>query len=219
VSLRREAPGRLHVLTDETVQSRWTHEDLALAAAAGGADVVQYREKRDRPGPARLEVARRIVAALKPTGIRCIVNDEVDVALRSGAAGVHLGPRDAAPREVRRRWPGALIGATANDYDRALACDAMAVDYLGVGPVFGTRSKARPAPTLGLGELERITRAVEHPVIAIGAIDASNLRAVLETGVWGVAVLGAVVCRRDPREATAELRAVLDACRDREVPA
>jgi len=211
--------GRLHVLTDETVQSRWTHVAIARAAAAGGADVVQYREKRRVPEGVRQETAREIVETLAATQVRCIVNDDVDSALAAGASGVHLGPDDACPEDVRRRWPGALLGATANDVDRALICDALPIDYLGVGPVYGTRSKASPAPALGLAELERIVRAVECPVIAIGSIDATNIGPVLRTGVWGVAVLGAVACHDDPCAATRELRAILDAWRDRNVTA
>jgi len=215
----RNEPGRLHVITDETVQSRLSHMELAVAAATGGADVVQYREKRPRPDRERLETARRIVDSLSLTEARCIVNDEVNVAIQSGAAGVHLGPHDATPAEVRRRWPRALIGATANDLDRARLCDDADIDYLGVGPVFGTRSKAHPAPELGLSALERIVSAVEAPVIAIGSIDVTNAREVLETGVWGVAVLGAVAHDEDPGAATAALRAILDAWVAREVPA
>jgi thiamine-phosphate pyrophosphorylase len=209
----------LHVLTDETVQSRWTHVEIARAAAAGGADVVQYREKRRVPEGVRRETAREIVQTLTGTQVRCIVNDDVDSALAAGASGVHLGPDDACPEDVRRGWPDALLGATANDVDRALICDALPIDYLGVGPVYGTRSKASPAPTLGLSELARIVRAVKCPVIAIGSIDATNIGQVLKTGVWGVAVLGAVACHDDPCAATGELRAILDAWLDRDVTA
>jgi thiamine-phosphate pyrophosphorylase len=204
--------GRLHVLTDEKLQRRWSHEDLALAAARGGADVVQYRDKRVLARQARIKVAGSIVAALRPTPACCIVNDDPEVAFASAAAGIHLGRHDGAPDQVRRRAPlGFVIGATANDLREAESRAAEAVDYLGVGPVFGTRSKADPAPRLGLAELRRIVSAVDKPVIAIGGIDAANAREVLDTGVWGIAVLGAVAGHADPREATAELRAIVDA--------
>jgi len=201
--------GRLHVITDETVQHRFRHEELAAAAVAGGADIVQYREKRPLPDEQRLATARRVVAAAGPA--HCVVNDDVDIARQAGAWGVHLGPADVSPLEARARWPEACcVGATANDLTRALRIVAGEVDYLGVGPVFPTASKARPAPVLGLSGLAEIAAAVERPVIAIGGIDEDNVAAVLATGVWGIAVLSAVVTRADPRAAVGRLRERVD---------
>jgi len=197
--------GRLHVITDETVQRRFSHEELAVAAVAGGADVVQYREKRALPCTVRTATARRIVAAIGP--VHCVVNDNVDIAREAGAWGVHLGPDDVSTVEARRSWPAArCVGATANDLARAVRLAAEGVDYIGVGPVFATTSKARPAPVLGLSGLEQIADAVDRPVIAIGGIDAENVGEVLAAGAWGVAVLSAIVAHADPRAAAARLR-------------
>ena len=203
--------GRFHVVTDETVQRRFSHEQLALAAVAGGADVVQYREKRPLPVARRIATARGIVVAIAAGRACCIVNDDVDVARSSAAAGVHLGPGDPSPLEARRRWSEAgWIGATANDLVAALRAAAGPVDYLGVGPVFATASKANPAPPLGLQGLAEIVAAVDKPVIAIGGIQASNVAEVLCTGAWGVAVLSAVVAQADPCEAARLVRAEVD---------
>jgi thiamine-phosphate diphosphorylase len=84
------------------------------------------------------------------------------------------------------------------------------VDYLGVGPVFGTRSKANPAPALGLGTLSAIVRAVGKPVVAIGSITPDRVASVLDSGAHGVAVLSAVVCHADPGRATREFRQAID---------
>ena len=201
--------GRLHVITDETVQRRFSHEELAAAAVAGGADVVQYREKRALPFAMRLATARRIVALIGP--VRCMVNDDVEIAKEAGAWGVHLGPEDVSAVEARQRWPTAgCVGATANDLSRAVRVAADPVDYVGVGPVFATTSKTRPAPVLGLSGLEQIAAAVDRPVIAIGGIDAGNVGEVLAAGAWGVAVLSAVVAHADPRGAAARLREGID---------
>jgi thiamine-phosphate pyrophosphorylase len=203
--MTRARVGRLHVITDETVQQRWSHEELAAAAVAGGADVVQYREKRELPFATRLTTARRVIAAIGR--VHCVVNDDVDLARQAGAWGVHLGAEDAPPRQARQSWPAApCVGATANDLDRALRVAAEGVDYVGVGPVFSTTSKARPAPVLGLSGLEQIVAAVELPVIAIGGIDEHNVAAVLSVGAWGVAVLSCVVTHTDPRVPTSLLR-------------
>ena len=201
--------GRLHVITDETVQRRFSHEELAAAAVAGGADVVQYREKRVLPFVQRRVTVRRIVAAIGPA--RCVVNDDVELARKAGAWGVHLGPDDVSPEEARRIWPAAAcIGATANDPARAVRVADERVDYVGVGPVFATASKTRPAPVLGLAGLERIAAAIDRPVIAIGGIHAGNVGEVLAAGAWGVAVLSAVVAQADPCAAAARLRAGID---------
>jgi thiamine-phosphate pyrophosphorylase len=205
--------GRLHVITDETLQTRYSHTELARLAALGGADVVQLREKRPWPTRRLVETVRALAAALGETGgTRLVVDDRVDVALAAGAAGVHLGRDDLEVGLARRLLgPGAVIGGTANSLEEARRVAATPVDYLGVGPVFGTRSKANPAPALGLDGLRAIVRAVEAPVIAIGSVTADRVAEILETGAHGVAVLSAVACADDPARATAAFRQALDA--------
>jgi thiamine-phosphate diphosphorylase len=187
---------------------------LARAIAAGGADAVQYREKRPTDTCARVETARRMRVALGDGATRLVVNDRVDVAVAAGAAGVHLGPRDLGAFTARRiLGEGALIGATANDLERALEAAGEPIDYLGVGPVFGTRSKSRPAPVLGIEGLRRIVRAVDLPVIAIGGITVDRVAEVLEAGARGVAVLSDAVGRADPAERVARFVEILDRAR------
>jgi len=203
--------GRLHVLTDETVQDRFDHVQLARLAAEGGAEVVQLREKRPRGADELVAIAERMLEALEPFGAMLIVDDHVEVALRARAHGVHLGREDVSATVARERLGnGFVIGATANDEDEALRVAAGPVDYLGVGPVFGTRSKERPAPALGIARLGAIARAVDRPVIAIGNITAERVAEVLAAGAHGVAVLSAVVGAADPRAATSTLRRALD---------
>lgn len=205
--------GRLHVITDETLQGRFSHAELARLAAGGGAEVVQFREKRPRTTRELVHTARAMATALSGTPARLVVDDRVDVALAAGADAVHLG-RDDLDAALARRFlgPGALIGGTANSLDEARRVAGTSVDYLGVGPVFGTRSKVNPAPTLGLDGLAAIVRAVDKPVIAIGGVTAERVAEVLRAGAYGVAVLSAIVCRSDPTAATAEFRWIIDAC-------
>ena len=204
-------PATLHVLTDETLQSRFDHVELTRLATAGGADVVQLREKRDLPDARMLKLARGALAEARARGARLIVNDRVRLAVQVGADGVHLGRDDLPADEARRRLGArAWIGATANSVEEALAVARTPIDYLGVGPVFGTLSKAAPAPVLGLETLRQIVRAVDKPVIAIGNITPEHVGALLETGARGIAVLSAVVCHSDPAEATARFRRALD---------
>ena len=203
--------GRLHVITDEVLQDCFSHAELARFAAEGGADVIQYREKRPLATRELVETAAAVRDAINGAA-GLIVNDRVDVAAVAGA-DVHLGRDDLDPAAARRLLgPGAVIGGTANSLEEARRVAAGPVDYIGVGPVYGTASKGdRAAPKLGLERLAEIAAAVDKPVIAIGGIQASNAAEIMAAGAHGLAVLSAVVCRADPRAAAAEFRAALDA--------
>ena len=203
--------GRLHVLTDTQIQQRHTHLELALLAAAGGADVVQLREKRDWTTAEWIQTARALQHGLADQRCRLVVDDRADVAFAAGAAGVHLGRADLPPDVARRLLgPDMLIGGTANSLEEALTVAQAPIDYLGVGPIYGTRTKANPAPDMGLETLAAIVAAVDRPVIAIGSITAERIGEVMETGAWGIALLSAVVCDPDPEAATAHCRSALD---------
>jgi hydroxymethylpyrimidine kinase/phosphomethylpyrimidine kinase/thiamine-phosphate diphosphorylase len=204
--------GRLHVLTDETIQDRHGHAELARLAAEGGADTVQLREKRFVATDALVRSARAAAQATGALGATVLVNDRADVAAASGAGGVHLGGDDLSPAWARRLLgETAWIGGTANSLEEALRVAAEPVDYLGVGPVFGTGSKRDPAPVLGLELLRRIVEAVDKPVIAIGGLTPDRVAPVLDAGAHGLAVLSAVVADRDPRAAARAFREAVEA--------
>lgn len=205
------AVGRLHVITDETVQHRWTHRELARFAAEGGADVVQFREKRGIETHALVAMVVGVREELRDRQTRVIVNDRVDVAAAAGADGVHLGPLDLEPEWARRLLgSSALLGGTANDLRSARALNEADLNYLGVGPVFGTTSKDHPSPTLGISGLQAIVRAVSRPVIAIGNITPERVEQVFRAGAHGVAVLSDVACNRDPARRVSELVAAIE---------
>ena len=207
----KPALGRLHVITDEVLQRRHTHAELAALALEGGADAVQYREKRPLTAREHVAAASAVKSACDGAGALLVVNDRVDVAAAIGASAVHLGGDDL-PADAARRLlgPGTLIGGTANSLEEALEVADAPVDYLGVGPVFGTASKANPAPDMGLELLARIVRSCGKPVIAIGGIAPGRVGDVLAAGAHGVAVLSGVVCRDDPRAAARAYREAVD---------
>lgn len=203
---------RLHVVTDESGEGCRSHASLAMHALAGGADCVQFREKRPWATAALVRVATEIAAACRAANALAVVNDRVDVAVAAGAAAVHLG-RDDLPVDVARRLlgDGGLIGGTANSFAEAQRAWATDVDYLGVGPVYGTASKANPPPPLGLALLRRIAAACPKPVIAIGGIGPERIGAAIAAGAHGVAVLSAVASAADPESATRRCRDALNA--------
>ena len=204
-------PGRLHVITDETLQDRFTHLDLAGLAAAAGADVVQFREKRDWDRARLVQTARAMRDRIHSYGALLIVNDRVEIALEAGADGVHLGPGDLDPTNARQIvGKRAVIGVTANDLDRVRSLRDAPLSYLGIGPVFGTRSKTDPAPRLGLRELSRLVAESDRPVIAIGGITPDRVAEVLATGAHGIAVLSDITCRQDPGERVRRFREAIN---------
>jgi thiamine-phosphate pyrophosphorylase len=193
----------LHVLTDD----RPGRDVLTVAdaALAGGAPCLQVRLERgtDRE---RFELTRILVERGRAAGAVVLVNDRVDLALATGADGVHLGAEDL-PVAVARRvlGPHRLIGGTAREPATARRLVAEGADYLGVGPVHATRTKDGLPGPLGSAGLHAVTAAVDVPVVAIAGITAERVAPALAAGAYGVAVVAAVSGAADPRTATVEL--------------
>mgnify|MGYP001183757882 CR=1 FL=1 len=190
--------GRLHIITDTSLQRRYSHIELAALALEGGADVIQYRRK-DAATRLLLEEARAMAALCRPAGVPLIVNDRADVALAADAGGVHLGDMDL-PIPIARDLLGAhrLIGGSADNAEEAVASAREGADYVGIGPVYATTSKRDTGAVLGLDGLARAVAACGRPLIAIGGVTLERLPEILATGVHGVAVLSAFCAAEDP---------------------
>lgn len=203
----------LHVITDATLQHRYSHEELAKRAAGAGADFLQYREKRPLNTRTLIATANSLKQICQQTDhTRLIVNDRVDVAYAVNCDGVHLGDNDLPVENARAiLGPERIIGGTLNEPSRFSLKWATQFNYLGVGPVFGTNSKSNTAAPLGLDGLAEICRASTVDVIAIGNIHLENVDRVLSTGVAGVAVLSAIVCATDPDKQTLKFMRALGA--------
>lgn len=178
-------------------------------AIAGGADTIQYRQKTGSTGE-MIRVATELQTICRQAGIPFIVNDRLDVALASQADGVHLG-QDDFPIPLARKilGPGVIIGGSASTLSEAHKCFLEGADYIGYGPVFPTASKDDAGPVSGLTLLEQVVREIPLPIIAIGGIIGANTSSVMQTGAYGIAVISAVCCQENPREATRELRGLL----------
>ncbi|MEM8598876.1 MAG: thiamine phosphate synthase [Bacteroidota bacterium] len=203
--------GRLHVLTDFVFQQRFSHAELARLATAGGADVIQFRQK-DGTVRAKLHELRPVADVCRAAGATLLVDDHLDLALAVEADGVHLGQTDLPIPDARRIFgPDAILGATATTLAQARQAEACGATYIGFGPVFSGRSKAAPASTKGLGGLAAVCAAVSIPVIAIGGVTASRVADVLNAGAHGVAIMTAISTAPDPEAATRAFRTALDA--------
>ncbi|MFQ6070804.1 MAG: thiamine phosphate synthase [Candidatus Aminicenantales bacterium] len=194
--------GRLHVLTDTSLQSRFSHLELARMAIAGGADTIQFRQKS---GDTRdmIETARQLKKLCADAGVMFIVNDRLDVALAAEADGVHLGQKDF-PIPLARKWLGEerIIGGSAAVVEEARICVEEGADYVGFGPVYPTTSKDDAGPVSGIAVLKKVVSTIPLPIVAIGGITAENTPEVIKAGAYGIAVISAVCCQEDPRLAT-----------------
>lgn len=201
--------GKLHVLTDTVLQSRFSHPKLARMAIDGGADTIQFRQKI---GSTRemIEIARKLKGMCAEAGVPFIVNDRVDVAIASKADGVHLG-QDDFPIGLARKLMGedVIIGGSAVSLEDAQRCFAEGADYVGFGPVYPTSSKPDASSPTGIEIMKKAVAAVPLPIIAIGGINAENTHEVIRAGAYGIAVISAVCCQADPKKATQMLSQAL----------
>ena len=197
--------GILHVITDTTFQSRFTHTELAELAIQGGADTVQLRDKK-RPTRELVEIAQGMQAICERHEVPLIVNDRADIALAVGAAGAHFGQEDM-PITIGRRILStkAILGASARTEEKILVAISEGADYIGFGPIYRTGSKSDAETPKGLARLRRICEIATCPVIAIGGITLQTAAEVIRTGAHGIAVISAVCAQPEPRIATQEL--------------
>ena len=187
---------RLVAITDDLRDGTEGLVARAAAAVRGGATMVQLRLKEVDPREL-VQVAWALVQALP---VPVIVNDRADIALASGAAGVHVGVDDLPAAALRSIVPaGFLIGASVgSDAEVPFSNGA---DYVGIGPVFSTISKPDAGDAIGPAEFARLARLTGLPAVAIGGIDAGNRREVLAAGAAGIAVIRAIFAASDPERA------------------
>ena len=200
---------RLYAVTDRAWVGRQTLCQQVEAALQGGVTCVQLREKhlgRD----AFLAEAKQICALCRRYGVPFIVNDDLDVALACGAAGIHVGQDDMPAAEVRRRAGRRLIvGVSAHTPEEARLAEAAGADYLGAGAVFGSATKT-DASLLTPAGLQAVCAAVHIPVVAIGGVNAGNILQLQGSGAAGAAVVSGIFGAPDITAACRELRALAD---------
>lgn len=202
---------RLHVLTDRKTSRGRSHLQVAEAAIAGGADVLQLRDKEASSGLLYRE-ALELRKLTRDAGIPFIVNDRLDIALAVDADGVHVGQSDLPASVVRRiLGPGKILGVSVATVEEAVRAERDGADYLGVGPVFEARgTKPDTGEPMGLDVIARIRPHCRLPIVAIGGINAENVRKVREAGADGAAVISAIVSTDDIPQATRRLKRILE---------
>ena len=197
-----------YLVTQASLSGEHSTPEVVAAAIEGGVDVVQVREK-DATARDRLQVARTVREQTRAAGVPMVVNDRVDIAAAADADGVHLGDDDLPVAAAREQLGAdAVIGRSVSTPEAAREAEAAGADYLGVGAVYATGSKADiddEEYDIGLDPVRDIDEAVDIPFVGIGGITAENAAEVVAAGADGVAVITAVTAAGDPARATRKL--------------
>lgn len=195
----------LYAVTDRSWVGKYTLTEQIGQALKGGVTMIQLREKNLNEEEFVKE-AIEVKKICDRYGVPLIINDRVEVALRSGADGVHVGMEDMSVREIRKRaGAGFIIGATAKTVAQARKAEADGADYLGVGAVFPSPTK-KNAIRITKEQLKEITSSVSLPAVAIGGITYDNITEIQGGGMCGVAVVSAVFGAENITEACRELK-------------
>ena len=195
----------LYAVTDSRWTGRQTLYEQVEEAIKGGITFLQLREK-DLDEGSFLKEAEKMRDLCRKNQIPFIINDNVDIALKTGADGVHVGQEDMEAQDVRRiLGEDKIIGVSARTVEQAVKAQQQGADYLGVGSVFTTGTKL-DAGHVSYGTLREICRSVTIPVIAIGGITKENVKELSGSGICGVAVVSALFAQEDIRKAAADLK-------------
>ena len=187
---------RLYPIIDLEISSH-PLEFLIREFATAGLTWVQLRDKKANSGQLFAN-AQRLVELARLHGLTAIVNDRADIAWLSGADGVHVGQEDL-PVEDARKIVGSkkIVGYSTHNLAQALEADESSADYIAIGPVYATTSKANPDPIVPLEELEEIRSRVKKPIVAIGGITSQNAAGLFDIGLDSVAVIRDLVTASD----------------------
>jgi len=200
---------RLYVILDASLLKQ-SEKECAENFAAAGVRLLQYRDKQ-ASGRELLEKSRGIAAVVRPQGALFFVNDRPDVAYLAGANGVHVGQHDLSV-EQSRAVIGAekLVGVSTHNLEQFTAAAATSADYIAVGPIFETRTKANPDPVVGIELIRRARLLTDKPIVAIGGATLERAGEILAAGADSVAVISDILLAPDPAERAAKYIALLE---------
>lgn len=176
-----------------------------------GVKIIQYRDKNVGLSE-MLKNAIKIRELTKKSETIFIVNDNVDVALKSDADGIHIGKEDAKYEYARKLLPNKIIGISADNLEESLFAEKNGADYIGLGPIFPTSTKPDAGQIIGIKKLSEIVKLIQIPVIAIGGINLKKLESVLATKVSGVAIISAILGKPNPEN---EMKNIINKIKNR----
>ena len=188
---------RLYAIIDPTLLTS-SELDLAAALAESGVELIQYRNKT-ASSRQFFEISQQLSSALTPRGVRFIVNDRADIALLSGAGGVHVGQEDLGVEDARAicgsdRW----VGVSTHALEQVEAANHTSADYIAFGPIFPTATKQNPDPVVGTDLLRQVRRMTKKPLVAIGGITLERAAEVYRAGADSLAVIRDLISVPNP---------------------
>ena len=195
--MKRLVLPRLYVILDAALLTV-PETDCAQRLAAAGVRLLQYRSKR---ASARelFESSKRLSSLLIPQGVTFVVNDRADVAAAAGASGVHVGQEDLRMEAARSLiGVGKLAGVSTHNLEQFKAAAATSADYIAIGPVFSTSTKANPDTVVGIEFIRRVRPLTDKPIVAIGGITLERAAEVIQAGADCIAVISDILRAPDP---------------------
>ena len=182
--------------------------EIADRLVEAGVELLQYRDKHGSAGRI-LDSSQALAARFVPKGVRVIVNDRADIAAMGGAAGVHVGQEDLPVDEARKICGAPLwVGVSTHTLEQLRAAEATSADYIAVGPIFPTGTKANPDPVVGLEFLRAARQITRKPLVAIGGITVESASEVYRAGADSIAVIRDLMAARDPAHRAREYLAI-----------
>jgi len=195
--LNRLVLPRLYVILDAALLNV-PEAECAQELADAGVRLMQYRNKKASAGEL-FESSKKLVSLLAPLKVSLVVNDRADVAALAGADGVHVGQEDLSVEKTRRVvGPGKLVGVSTHSLEQFQRAGASSADYIAVGPIFATGTKANPDPVVGSEFIRKVRPLTDKPIVAIGGITLERAPEIIESGADSVAVISDILGAPEP---------------------
>ena len=208
--MKRLVLPRLYVILDAALLTV-PETECAQRLAAAGVCLLQYRNK-GASARELFESSKRLSSLLIPQGVTFVVNDRADVAFAAEASGVHVGQEDLRAEAARSViGAGKLIGVSTHNLDQFKDAAASSADYVAVGPVFSTSTKANPDPVVGIELIRRVRPLTDKPIVAIGGITLESAAEVVRAGADSIAVISDILLAPDPGLRARQYIELLDA--------
>ena len=185
----------LYFITNSKLTKKSVLDDVRAAIKAG-VKIIQYREK-EKTTKEMYEETKEIKKLCDENNVLFVINDRIDICLGLWADGVHIGNDDMPYKEARRLLGDRIIGLTVHNVDEAIEAEQLGVDYIGVSPIFETKTKLDAGPAAGLKLIEEVKKTVKIPFVAIGGINLENINDVVKAGAESAAVISAIVTKDD----------------------
>lgn len=199
----------LYAITDRSWLNGAALDHEVEKVLKAGATFLQLREK-ELTDEEFLAEAKKLKPIAKKYNVPFVINDNIDVAIKCGADGIHVGQSDIVQKDMRALiGPDMILGISANTVETAKKAEQSGADYIGVGAVFGTSTK-KDAKNISIEQMQEICNSVSIPVVAIGGINEKNILELKGSGIDGVAIISAIFAKPDAFAATRELRTLCE---------